>query len=183
MSFLIFEYDPARDEENFVSALAFLLLKPRDTFKIVKDNEFSISAERNPTLAKMVSYFAIKKNRRSKFIVQSKLELKTDKYLIDSYGDAYVGYVSNNENKASVLARLKLREKLQEYEALKMRFNISKHFFDLNSKNIEISESQIDEFIALTHESAKPVIQWLDEHARADKEAYAALSPLIMRNF
>ena len=183
MSFLIFEYKIDRNEEDFVAALAFLLLKPRNEFKIVNEDEFNVEAYKKPSLARMVSYFARIHDGSTKLILQSKIDLKTDRHLIESYGDVYVGYVSKKENKASVLSRLVLWEKLEEYRQAKYQLNFGRQFFRYRYKKLEITDAELDDFLALNEKSIQPVLQWLDEHARADKEAYAALPPLIMRNF
>lgn len=183
MSFLIFKYDPKRNTEDFVSGLAFLLLKPRDAFTIVKENGFNVEAEKKPTLAKMVAYFARQKAKRGMLILQSKIELKTDKHLVDSYGDMYIGFISGKENKASLLSRLTLKERLEDYESIKRNFEANDNFLKYRYKKIAFTDEQVDAFVALTKKTVKPIAKWIDEHSKADREAYAGLLPLIMRDF
>lgn len=183
MPYLVFEYDPKRNVDDFVTALALTQLQPKKNFEAVKPFVRTRRITAKITLTQLVSLQVNRLHPRTKLILKTKLELKSDKHLVSAYGESYVGFISGSENKSKLLDRIQLDDVLNDFAYLKRQHGPHKTALHGLSGKLSFTDQEIEEFIAICENAVRPIHEWIDEHAAPTKAAIAKLPDFIQRDF
>lgn len=183
MAYIVFEYDPQRDVEQFIAGLAFLLLQPVGSLKQIPPFPRQKNPSLNMTLDELVALYITRIHSRTKLTIATKLNLKTDKHLVESFGEKYLGVISSKDKKQVMLQRFELAKTLRQYDDIKRRLVPNKRDLVNVYRDINFVEADAEKFADMCASAASPLIKWLDEHSQPVKNEQAALPPFIQRNF
>jgi hypothetical protein len=183
MAYIVFEFDQQRDVPQFIAGLAFMLLQPIAKFKQLETFPRQKIPSLNMTLDELVALIIPRIYSSPKLTIATKVTLKTDKHLIDSFGDKYIGIISSKEKKQLMLQRFEFAKTLRQYDEIKKRFVLNKWELINSYRDINFANADAEQFVGMCANAAIPLIKWLDEHSQSVKNEQAALPPFIQRNF
>lgn len=182
MPYIIFENDYLRDTDELISGLALAHLMSERNFRQVEEVYPKIPKE-TLSIHKLIALYVELTTKGHKLLLHTKLTLKTDAYLIEAYGDSYLGYIVTKETKADIIRRLTLADQISYFEDLKKSHIPYKKLLKNHRIKGRISDDENDEYISLCELSTRPIIKWLNEKEKPIIDELSAMPALIRRGF
>lgn len=183
MPYLVFEYDPQRDVQGFVYGLSIALLQPEKTLKVIASYPKKSNPDPTMTVSELLALYLKRDKQRSRLALELKLELTTDKFLVERFGDQYVGFVSKSVKKVDLLNAIPLLDRLREYEKLRERFSPKKWELVNTFHEGTFSEAQAEEFAQMCDVASRPLVEWLNNQAQATKDHLNSMKRILQRDF
>lgn len=183
MGYLVFRRDTKRDNDEFAASLALYLLQPEKNFEAIDSHSHPKQVNEKSTLNQLVAYRLTMMRRGAILVIKTRLEISSDKFLVSTFGSSYIGYISGNLDKATLLKRIRLEGVLLSYDRLKFDIDHQKSALNRFSKFLSFSELEMSEFESLAENAVRPLHGWIDSHAQSTKDALKQLPPFLIRDF
>ncbi len=183
MTYIAFDYDPQRDPNQFVLAVAMHLLMQPEELAVVdsKLRRVTDKAFANMTTDHLVAQLVAKKNKKSFELIKTNKEFKTDKTLISAFGGSYIGLVSGTPKKPVLQQILDIIDRYEAYEFLSN--NTSASMFAKNYSALNLTTQEVFEYIAELEKGEQEKLAWVNARSKQTVDAFKALPQLIKRGF
>lgn len=183
MAYLIFVHDRRRNINLFVEALAVTLLQPSNNFEMIDAHSHPKKANDKTAVNQLVTLRLSNMRLGPKLIIKTKNEIRSDKHLVSTFKEFYIGCISGNLDKATLLKGSRLDEIVRHYDRLKNYVNQQKNALSHFRDDLNFSEQEIADFQSVAENCVSPLHNWIDLHAKATMDEINALPPFLKRGF
>ena len=183
MPYIVFGYEPHRDMNVFKAGVATQLWLNEGDFDAVDEDKYSTKSYKNMNTDQLASVLAMRQLNLSFQLLKCKKELKTDKHLISSYGNNYLGFISKSFGKSKLIELLDMLDKKKQYENFKILHSAREHLLTYNLSKVTLTEKDVAEYMAIAEQASIPMQSWIDAHAKSTLDAIENEPPLVKRGF